>query len=254
MNDEKILRTDWGGKIRRVFSSNRRKWIIVGCIIIIASIISVTMIYNYFAERNLREKRNLELLLDMLEKEIGEIEENRSVYGPPPPPRIIIKDARMLLDMARQYFRWGMYDLAWMEVRKVMFMLRGYFLYPSINATSEEAAVKCILLGKIDRAKHWIGIFTEISERTRNESVRSLLVNTSNTLRKLVGEAEQLIEKGSYQEAKAKLDEAFKIINDTLRSLRSIAPPPPRKDIMRAPPRFSDLPSPPEPNPFSQAF
>jgi tetratricopeptide (TPR) repeat protein len=253
MSDEKPGRADWKEEVRRVLSSRRGKWIIVGCIVIIASIISAAVIYNYFAERGLREKRDLELLLDMLEKEIREIEENRSVYGPPP-PRMIIKDARMLLDRARQYFRWGMYDLAWMEVRKLMFMLRGYFLYPSINATSEETAVKCILLGKIDRVKRWIDVFTEISERTRDESVRSLLVNTSNTLRKLVEEAEQLVERGSYQEAKAKLDEAFRIIDDTLRSLRSIAPPPPRKDTMRAPPRFSDLLSPLGPNPFSQAF
>jgi len=253
MSDMKLGKADWKEEIRRVFSSKRGKWIIVGCIVIIASIISAAMIYSYFAERGIREKRNLELLLDMLEKEIREIEENWPVYGSPP-PRMIIKDARILLDRSRQYFRWGMYDLAWMEVRKLMSMLRGYFLYPSINATSEEAAIKCILLGKIDRVKRWIDVFTEISERTRDKNVRSLLVNVSDTLRRLVEEAEQLVEKGSYQEAKARLDEAFRIINDTLGSLRSIAPPPPRREIMRAPPRFSDPPSPLEPNPSSQAF
>ncbi|MCF3653240.1 MAG: hypothetical protein L2C94_003645 [Aigarchaeota archaeon] len=253
MSDEKTVRADWIEKIRSMFSSRKWKWMIVGCIVIVVSIISAVMIYNYFAERSLREKRDLELLLDLLEKEVKEVEENRSIYGPPP-PRINIKDARILLDRARQYFRWGMYDLAWMEVRKLMFMLREYFLYPSINATSEETAVKCILLGRIDRVKRWIDVFTEISERTRDESVRSLLVNASNTLRKLVEEAKQLIERGSYQEAKEKLDEAFRIIDDALRSLRSIVTPPPRKEIMRVPPRFSDPPLPPEPSPFSQVF
>lgn len=253
MNNERPERAKWKEEIRRVLSSRRGKWIIVGCIVILASIISAVVIYNYFAERGLREKRDLELLLDMLEKEIREIEENRPVYGPPP-SRMIIKDARILLDRARQYFRLGMYDLAWIEVRKLMFMLRGYFLHPSINATSEEAAVKCILLGKIDRIKRWIDVFTDVSERTHDESVRSLLVNASNALRELVEDAEQLVERGSYQEAKAKLDEAFRIIDDTLRSLRSIAPPPPRKDTMLAPPHFSGLPSPPGPNLFSQAF
>ena len=253
MSDTKLGKADWKEEIRRVFSSRRGEWIIVGCIVIITSIISAAMIYSYFAERGIREKRNLELLLDMLEKEIREIEENWPVYGSPP-PRMIIKDSRILLDRSRQYFRWGMYDLAWMEVRKLMFMLRGYFLYPSINATSEETAVKCILLGRIDRVKRWIDVFTEISERTRDESVRSLLVNASNTLRKLVEEAKQLIERGSYQEAKEKLDEAFRIIDDALRSLRSIVTPPPRKEIMRVPPRFSDPPLPPEPSPFSQVF
>jgi hypothetical protein len=253
MSDEGPRGAGWKKEVRHVFSSRKGKWIIVSCIVITASIISAVMIYNYFAERSLRERRDLELLLDLLEKEVKGIEENQSVYGLPP-PRISIKDARILLDEARQHFERGKYDLAWLEVRKLMFMLREYFLHPSINATSEEAAVKRVLLGKIDRVKRWTDVFTEISERTRDENVRDLLVNASNTLRGLVEEAEQLVEKGSYQEAKVKLDEAFRIINDTLKYLKSIAPPPPRKSIMQAPPRSSDLLSPLVPNPFSQAF
>ncbi len=231
----------WKKNLKAMLSSRKTKWIILGCIIVVALITSTIMIYDYFAEKSLREKKDLEMLLDLLEKEVKEIEENRSIYGPPP-PRVDVQDARILLDKARQHSRRGEYDLAWLNIKKLMFMLREYFLQPGINVIDEEAAMKCILLGKIERIKRWIDIFMELSEKTCDENVKDLLLNASNTLKQIVKEAEQLVEKGSYQEAKIKLDKAFKIINDILKSLKPNIPPPPppREGIMRAPPHFSD--------------
>lgn len=112
-----------------------------------------------------------------------------------------------------------------MKLRELMFLFRKSIFPPSLSINEtyrRELMLRNILLGRLERAKHWLSIFVNMYEKTSNEEVRKLLSNSTNTLKQLINEAEELIKKNSYFEAERKLSEASRIINETLRSLKII--------------------------------
>ncbi|MEM3906341.1 MAG: hypothetical protein QXZ17_05670 [Nitrososphaerota archaeon] len=257
MSEEALKSSGWKRVLKKLLSEKFGRLIII-CVVIAVFTISVILFYNHFIRKSLEENGDFEALLDLLEREIKEIEEWEVKYGPPGPPRIDIQSAKMLLSEARQHFKKGEHDIALLKLRELMLMLRRGFPTLNINATyEEEYVVKCILLGKIARAKHWLRIFVDLSEKTSNEEIKELLLNASNTLKQLIMEAEQLVEKGLYEEAESKLDKAYKIINDALRSLKINLPPPlppPKEKAMLALPHSSYSPARHEQDLSAQVF
>jgi len=214
-------------KWKNVFSkmfTGKNKWITIACIIIILSTVSITSAYNYFVSLRMKEMEDLKMLLDLMEKEIREAEE--PLFGSPPYlGKAEIEKAKALLSEARWFMERGDRLSAWMKLRELMFLFRKSIPPPSLSNNEtyrRELMLKNILLSRLERAKHWLNIFTNIYEKTSNEEVRKLLSNSTDTLKQLINEADELIKKNLYVEAERKLSEAFRIINETLRSLKII--------------------------------
>lgn len=229
-------------KLKNIFSrifTGRKKWITIACVIVIVCGVSTVLAYNYIVNLKMKEVEDMEMLLDLLEKEIKESEENRSI-GPPMFSRDDIQEAKALLTEARRYLKSGDRQMAWLRIRELMFLFRKS-VPPMIDDKHplKELTLRSILISRLERAKHWLNIFKNISEKTTDESVKTLLQNSTNTLEELIREAGDLIDKGLYDQARNKLDEVFKIINETLVSLRVSIPPPCLEKPKQAPPHFS---------------
>ena len=214
-------------KWKNVFSkmfTGKNKWITIACIIIILSAVSFTLAYSYFVSLRMKGLEDLKMLLDLMEKEIRGAEE--APFGSPPYlGKAGIEKAKALLSEARQFMEKGDRFSAWMKLRELMFLFRKSIFPPSLSINEtyrRELMLRNILLGRLERAKHWLSIFVNMYEKTSNEEVRKLLSNSTNTLKQLINEAEELIKKNSYFEAERKLSEASRIINETLRSLKII--------------------------------
>jgi hypothetical protein len=204
--------------------TGKNKWITIACIIIILSAASITLAYNFFVSLRMKEMEDLKMLLDLMEKEIREAEE--PPFGSPPYlDKAELEKAKALLGEARWFMERGDRFSAWMKLRELMFLFRKSIPPPILSSNEtyrRELMLRNILLGRLERAKHWLSVFVNMYEKTSNEEVRKLLSNSTNTLKQLIDEAEELIEKNSYFEAERKLNETSRIINETLRSLKII--------------------------------
>jgi hypothetical protein len=213
----------WRNVISKMFTG-KNKWITIAFIIIVLSVVSTALAYNYFVSLRMREMEDLRVLLELMEKEIKEAEET-PFGGPPYLSKAEIEKAKALLSEARWFMERGDRFSAWMKLRELMFLFRKSILSPFLSGNEtyrRELMLRNILLGRLERAKYWLNIFVNMYEKTSNEEVRKLLLNSTNTLKQLINEAEELIKKNSYFEAERKLNEAFRIINETLRSLKII--------------------------------
>lgn len=213
----------WTKIINKMFTG-RNKWITTACLIIISSV-STILIYNYLADHKMENAEDLKMLLDLMEKEISDAEQ-----APPGSPiylsEVEIEKAKVLLSQARWFMERGDRTSAWMKVREFMLLFRKSILPapPSGNESYRaEMMMRNILQGGLERARRWLNIFTNLYEKTNVEEVRKLLSNSTTELKRIIDETQGLIDKGSNVEAEEKLNEAFKLINETLRSLKMMS-------------------------------
>ncbi|MEM3921523.1 MAG: hypothetical protein QXM43_02525 [Desulfurococcaceae archaeon] len=212
--------------VNKLFAG-KNKWIILICIVVVLSTFSMILAYGYFINIGMKEMEDLKMLLNLMEKDIKEAEQ------PPPgsPPYLSkteVEKAKDLLKEARGFMERGDRLSAWIKLRELMSLLRKSMLPPPPGGNEtygQELMLRNILLGRLERAKHWLNIFTNLYKKTSDEEVRKLLSNSTKTLRQLIDEAGKLIGNGSYIEAGGKLNEAFKVINETLRSLKTMIRP-----------------------------
>jgi len=230
-----------GGDVKGAFKrilAGRMRWVGLSCIAAALTITLALLTYSSLLETSREGMGDLEMLVNLLEEEV------KGMQGPPSPaPPILaandVARARSLLAEARAFMSRGDRDMAWMKLRELMLLLRGSIHQARVNATHPcEPSLKDILLGKLRRAEHWMRIFTAIREKTTDNATRELLSSSIQRLKTMIDDAKHLIESGSYGEAEDKLNEAFDIISETLRSLTPAFPPPCSGGVRSPPPRF----------------
>ncbi|MEM1584107.1 MAG: hypothetical protein QXF28_04250 [Nitrososphaerota archaeon] len=212
--------------VNKLFTG-RSKWITFICIVVVLSALSIILAYNYFINLRVKEMDDLKMLLDLMEKEIREAEQP-PIGSPPYLSKAEIEKAKDLLKEAYGFMERGDRFSAWRKLRELMFLFRKSMPPPPLGGNEtyhEELMLRNMLLGKLERAKHWLNIFTNLYEKTSDEEVRGLLSNSTTKLRQLIDEARELIDESSYIEAGRKLNEAFRVINETLRSLKTMSSP-----------------------------